>query len=208
MVERIDVIDRAKRALDYDLPFPGDTIGVPKGHKGHIDAAGRIVKEILEAEEVVRQEERLDIGRKLDRIIELMEPQRQPLSSALLEQELDTLEEELRDGKITHEEFKKECRISEENYVEREKLLGGKDMPAHSFVGGYPVWYDNRRKVWRYLDNNIDVEKLPRRPCPKCKVMPTVDGYDACLGYIPGAVAACCGHGVEEGYIEWKDKDL
>jgi len=76
-------------------------------------------------------------------------------------------------------------------------------VPAHSFVSGYPVEYDYKGKVWRYLDNGIDVEKLPNRPCPKCGKMPTPEGYDACLGHIQGAVAACCGHGVEEGYIKW-----
>jgi hypothetical protein len=39
------------------------------------------------------------------------------------------------------------------------------------------------------------------RPCPLCHKMPTPEGYDACLGYIPGARSACCGHGVEYGYI-------
>jgi len=79
-------------------------------------------------------------------------------------------------------------------------------MPAHSFVRGYPVGYDYQGKVWRYLDNGVDVKKLPRRPCPKCGKMPTPEGYDACLGYIPGAVAACCGHGVEEAYINYDVK--
>lgn len=31
--------------------------------------------------------------------------------------------------------------------------------------------------------------------------MPTKEGYDACLGRLPGVVAACCGHGVDDGYI-------
>ena len=31
--------------------------------------------------------------------------------------------------------------------------------------------------------------------------MPTEDGHDACLGALPGVIAACCGHGVKEGYI-------
>lgn len=60
--------ERAKRALDYSLPFPGDKVerwGVPSDLEGMvepegmpttrtIDAVGRIVKEIREA----RQEER------------------------------------------------------------------------------------------------------------------------------------------------------
>lgn len=36
------------------------------------------------------------------------------------------------------------------------------------------------------------------RPCPKCDRPPTPEGYDACLGLIPGATSACCGHGVHE----------
>ena len=33
--------------------------------------------------------------------------------------------------------------------------------------------------------------------------MPTPEGHDACLGAIPGAAAACCGHGVQAPYILW-----
>jgi len=64
--------ERAKRALDYSQPFPGDKTerwGVPSDLKDMvepegmpttrtIDAAGRIVKEIHEAEKVAREEER------------------------------------------------------------------------------------------------------------------------------------------------------
>ena len=30
---------------------------------------------------------------------------------------------------------------------------------------------------------------------------PTPEGHDACIGHIDGAVSACCGHGMEKGYI-------
>lgn len=43
------------------------------------------------------------------------------------------------------------------------------------------------------------------RPCPKCGKLPTPEGYDACLGHIPGAIAACCGHGIEDGIIVWEN---
>ncbi len=33
------------------------------------------------------------------------------------------------------------------------------------------------------------------RPCARCGKRPTLEGYDACLGYIPQVVSACCGHG-------------
>jgi len=67
------------------------------------------------------------------------------------------------------------------------------------------VQYDRTNKIWRYLDCGISVDELFPRPCPKCGKMPTPEGYDACLGHIPGATAACCGHGVEEPYILWDD---
>jgi len=31
----------------------------------------------------------------------------------------------------------------------------------------------------------------------------TEEGYDACIGEIKGATHACCGHGVEKGYVKW-----
>jgi hypothetical protein len=43
------------------------------------------------------------------------------------------------------------------------------------------------------------------RPCPKCKKMPTEEGYDACLGRIEGTKNACCGHGIQEGFIMYED---
>lgn len=39
------------------------------------------------------------------------------------------------------------------------------------------------------------------RPCTRCGKLPTHEGHDSCLGHLPGVTAACCGHGVEEGYI-------
>lgn len=34
-----------------------------------------------------------------------------------------------------------------------------------------------------------------RPPCDRCKLPCTKEGYDGCLGRLPGAVQACCGHG-------------
>ena len=46
------------------------------------------------------------------------------------------------------------------------------------------------------------------RPCKRCGCSPTKEGYDACLGYIEGATSACCGHGVEKGFIMYPDKTV
>lgn len=58
--------------------------------------------------------------------------------------------------------------------------------------------------TWVYADTGEPVENDPR-PCPRCGRLPTQDGHDPCLGRIPGAAAACCGHGVEEGYVLHQD---
>lgn len=44
-----------------------------------------------------------------------------------------------------------------------------------------------------------------RRPCKRCGCAPTPEGHDACLGQLPSVRSACCGHGVEPGYIVYGD---
>ena len=66
---------------------------------------------------------------------------------------------------------------------------------------GNLIIYRNNR--WEYEDGvALDKEE---RPCVRCGRMPTKEGYDACLGYIEGATSACCGHGIEEGYVVYED---
>ena len=66
---------------------------------------------------------------------------------------------------------------------------------------GWELYYDGEN--WRYTDNNELQDEF--RPCKKCGCVPTKEGYDACLGHIEGAKAACCGHGVEEPYVKYVD---
>ena len=42
-------------------------------------------------------------------------------------------------------------------------------------------------------------------PCTRCGEPPTKEGYDKCLGHLPGVTAGCCGHGVEPGYIQFRN---
>jgi hypothetical protein len=65
-----------------------------------------------------------------------------------------------------------------------------------SYSNGNKIKYINNQ--WIYEDD-VSIEEI--RICPKCKKYPTLEGYDGCLGHILGAKAACCGHGVEEGFI-------
>lgn len=72
-------------------------------------------------------------------------------------------------------------------------------MAATSYKRGHPIYWDGERQGWFYADDGspADVD----RPCVLCGLLPTPEGYDPCLGYIHGARAACCGHGVEPGYV-------
>lgn len=75
----------------------------------------------------------------------------------------------------------------------------GPKMSITSYVFGHLVFFDPTRKAWFYADDQSPATCA--RPCPKCGQMPTPEGFDPCLGFIPGASAACCGHGVETGYL-------
>jgi hypothetical protein len=69
------------------------------------------------------------------------------------------------------------------------------------FLNGNPIeWTVNG---WVYLDTR-QLAKTPN-PCPKCGELPTKKGHDHCLANLPGVKNACCGHGVEEGYIQFKN---
>lgn len=67
---------------------------------------------------------------------------------------------------------------------------------------GHPYFYDGE-EIEYYLDTAESTSE--ERPCIKCGEMPTKEGNDACLGRLPGVNAACCGHGVDEGYIYFKN---
>lgn len=71
-------------------------------------------------------------------------------------------------------------------------------MVAKSFQRGHPIFWNN--KEWLYEDNYQPI--TIQRPCVRCHRIPTVEGHDSCLGYLPGITNACCGHGVEQPYNE------
>ena len=55
----------------------------------------------------------------------------------------------------------------------------------------------------RYKDNNVKLEDMPFRPCAKCREYPNENGDDACLGHLGNVMNACCGHGLNKGYIQF-----
>lgn len=82
-------------------------------------------------------------------------------------------------------------------------------MAARGTFRGHDAYYDWQAHVWRYADNGMAVPSYPahERPCAHCGLPPTPAGEDGCLGHIPGVTSACCGHGVEKGYIVWQSME-
>lgn len=62
---------------------------------------------------------------------------------------------------------------------------------------GHAIIFINN--TWVYLDDKTPA--YVERRCIRCNRFP-IKGIDACLGKINNAVSACCGHGVEKGYIK------
>jgi hypothetical protein len=70
-----------------------------------------------------------------------------------------------------------------------------------SSLNGAEVVY--RNGAWCWADTLEPVSGS--RPCPHCGLWPTKAGEDGCLGHLPGVVQACCGHGVEDGYLTFEN---
>jgi hypothetical protein len=83
-------------------------------------------------------------------------------------------------------------------------------MTITSYARGHLIVY--KQGEWRYQDTGDPATPTGEldgtaRPCPRCGRMPTIEGYDACRGYVPGASSVCCGHGVEQPYVVWEAQD-
>lgn len=57
---------------------------------------------------------------------------------------------------------------------------------------------------WIYADDKSNA-KL-ERPCVGCGKMPTPEGYDTCIGYVKDAESVCCGHGISDPILLWKEE--
>jgi len=56
---------------------------------------------------------------------------------------------------------------------------------------------------WRYADGaKIKDEE---RDCPRCGSSHDFKDHDHCIANLPGVEYACCGHGVEDGYVKLFD---
>lgn len=76
-------------------------------------------------------------------------------------------------------------------------------MPCFSYNRGHLTVL--RRGVWYYQSDGVPVDDDLDRPCARCGRPPSPEGYDACMGYVPGVSSACCGHGEGPGFVIWRD---
>ena len=59
--------------------------------------------------------------------------------------------------------------------------------------------------VYYYVDTGKPVAENPRDWCGHCGLHNTPEGHDGCIGHIPTAMNACCGHGKpNEAYVQYK----
>ncbi len=58
---------------------------------------------------------------------------------------------------------------------------------------------------WFFSDTNELVStSWKSRPCGYCNIANTSEGYDGCIGPLPGVMNACCGHGESNlAYIQF-----
>lgn len=70
-------------------------------------------------------------------------------------------------------------------------------MTATAQTRGHRIYFDG--KDWRYSDD--DSLAIQPRACNRCGRFPTRQGFDSCLGEIQNVTAACCGHGIENGFV-------
>ena len=76
----------------------------------------------------------------------------------------------------------------------------------------YTIFYEMGRKCIRYTDSEIYWEdngqpysRNNRRRCKACGLSRKKSGHDPCIENLPGVKFACCGHGIEPGYIYFEN---
>lgn len=80
-------------------------------------------------------------------------------------------------------------------------------MTVKGFNRGHEIFLNTKDNEWYYTETNTKVSDNEDIECLRCKKQ-SIGDVDFCLynlkdcGFI---VSACCGHGVEKGYIMLKD---
>ncbi|MBF84842.1 MAG: hypothetical protein CL489_10315 [Acidobacteria bacterium] len=87
-------------------------------------------------------------------------------------------------------------------------MAASKEERKASSFRGYDIERVGDRFKFKDTDEWVD-ETWKQRPCGFCGLKNTKEGHDGCLGTIPDALNACCGHGEKElAYIQFPDRDV
>lgn len=80
-------------------------------------------------------------------------------------------------------------------------------MVAKGYIRGYEIKFDPDKRAWIFVDTGAKIKQDGKeyRPCKKCGQPPTKEEHDFCIKNLPGVINACCGHGVEDGYIQFEN---
>lgn len=93
--------------------------------------------------------------------------------------------------------------LTDASVSEFDKIIDTRMGLASDLLRGHPIVC--RGGEWFYVDNNTPTEGNPR-PCGRCNREDTPEGHDGCLGMLPGAMNACCGHGsTQEAYVQFSE---
>lgn len=71
-------------------------------------------------------------------------------------------------------------------------------MSVKSFNNGREIILKNDK--WVYVDSG---EEITSHKCPKCNQYQNNSGHDFCIQNLGYVINACCGHGKQEGYIQF-----
>ena len=100
---------------------------------------------------------------------------------------------------VIHGEFDDTCKVEYIKFKDAPKTwqdrCSGDGYEKHKNKDGESV----------YSDINIAVGDLGYRPCAKCGKYPNENGDDACISNLGKVMNACCGHGKNEGYIQFEN---
>jgi hypothetical protein len=90
------------------------------------------------------------------------------------------------------------------NYDDRGEMFENGNL-IYTYDDGLHWYFADNDELADYLPDIPDEVIMNSRPCPRCGKLPIGGAYDACLGKLKGVKAACCGHGVEKGYISYNN---
>lgn len=77
--------------------------------------------------------------------------------------------------------------------------------PEYQYIRGHRMMRVGNDWVYCDTGKTYQDDRGWERPCGKCGLATTPEGHDPCIANLPGVANACCGHGTQQGYIQFWD---